>query len=329
MVAVAEARRSGGDWVTLNHGPNGRGRVADFQRARMLAAAIETVDEFGYAGMTIGRVTAVARVSRKTFYEVFADREDCFLAVFELGLSEAATVARVAFEAEPEWREGVRSALAHLLAFMQDRPALARLCVVGSLAAGERVLERRVDYLERFATFVDAGRLAPEATLDPPVVTAEAVVLGAAGVLYSRLLVHRGESLMDLLGPLMSLIVAPYLGAAVAAGEMARPAPVIPDEPAPAVREPAADDPLDGINLRLTYRTVRALMAVADEPGSSNNDVAENAGIIDPGQVSKLLHRLARAGLIENHGRGRDYGAANAWRLTRKGRLVEEASRLQ
>lgn len=327
-MSVTDTARPGAAWVRPSDGPLGPGPAADFRRVRMLVAATATVDEFGYAGMTIGRITAVARVSRASFYEVFEDREDCFLAVFELGLSEAASVAMAAFEDECEWREGVRSALAHLLTFMQDRPALARLCVVGSLAAGERVLERRVDYLERFAAFVDAGRSAPEATLDPPPVTAEAVVLGAAGVLYSRLLEHRGESLMDLLGPLMSLIVGPYLGGEVAASEMTRPLPSISGERPVKLGGRAPDDPMKAVGVRLTYRTVRALMAVADSPGASNNDVAEAAGVTDPGQVSKLLHRLARAGLIENRGRGKAYGAANAWRLTRKGRAVERASRL-
>jgi MarR family protein len=176
---------------------------------------------------------------------------------------------------------------------------------------------------------VDAGRAVPGATLDPPEVTAEVVVLGAAGVLYSRLLAHREEPLIDLLGSLMALIVGPYLGAAVAAGETSRPLPAIAADRPAAVREPETEDPMDGVNVRLTYRTVRVLMAIADSPGASNNDVAERAGIIDPGQVSKLLHRLARVGLIRNQGRGRAYGVANSWKLTRKGVAVEAASRLQ
>jgi AcrR family transcriptional regulator len=327
-MSVTETRRPGADWITPEHGSQSRTRVADYQRARMLTAVIETVDEVGYAGLTVGRVVANARVSRKTFYEMFDDREDAFLAVFEQGLNDAATIAREAFEGERQWRDGVRSALAHLLAFMQQHPELARLCVVGSLGAGERVLERRVEYLEKFAEVVDAGRFAPNATLDLPPVTGEAVVLGVAGVLYSRLLEHRGESLMDLLGSLISTIVGPYLGSSVAAEEMLRPLPVIEGEPPTTVDEPLTEDPLEGINVRLTYRTVRVLMAIADSPGASNADVAVAADIADPGQVSRLLHRLAGVGLIENHGRGRDYGAANAWRLSRKGRAVQTASRL-
>ena len=71
----------------LRSGPNGlpRGQVSEIQRSRMLAAAVDAVEEVGYARMTVAQVIARARVSRKTFYDVFEDREDCFLAVFDAG----------------------------------------------------------------------------------------------------------------------------------------------------------------------------------------------------------------------------------------------------
>ena len=122
-------------------GPNGlpRGQVTEIQRSRMLAAAVDAVEEVGYARMTVAQVIGRARVSRKTFYDVFADREDCFLAAFEQALSEARLLAQEAYERESNWREGVRGALARLLMLMDEEPGLARLCVVEALAAGERV----------------------------------------------------------------------------------------------------------------------------------------------------------------------------------------------
>lgn len=66
----------------LRSRPSGlpRGRVTEIQRSRMLAAALEAVEEVGYGRMTVAQVISRAKVSRKTFYDVFADREDCFLA---------------------------------------------------------------------------------------------------------------------------------------------------------------------------------------------------------------------------------------------------------
>src|SRR5436309_11922108 len=94
----------------LRPGPNGlpRGHVTEIQRARMLAAAVETVQEVGYARMTVAQVIARARVSRKTFYDVFADREDCFLAAFGQALDHAREEVTVAYDGEAAWRDAVR-----------------------------------------------------------------------------------------------------------------------------------------------------------------------------------------------------------------------------
>ena len=74
--------------------------------------------------------------------------------------------------------------------------------------------------------------------------------------------------------------------------------------------------------MRLTYRTARVLEGVAERPGASNREVAERAGIHDPGQVSKLLARLERLGLLANTGEGHAKGEPNAWSLTPKGTRV-------
>jgi hypothetical protein len=62
-------------------------------------------------------------------------------------------------------------------------------------------------------------------------------------------------------------------------------------------------------------------------PGASNAEVSARVGIVDQGQISKLLARLARLGLIENQGAGQRYGAANAWHLTDSGKEFEAAIR--
>ena len=79
--------------------------------------------------------------------------------------------------------------------------------------------------------------------------------------------------------------------------------------------------------MRLTYRTVRVLAAIAAEPGLSNSQISQRAGVTDQGQISKLLSRLARLQLIESAGHGGRKGASNAWRLTHRGEAVERAIR--
>src|SRR5262249_22140037 len=141
----------------LRPGPSGlpRGQVTEIQRSRMLSAAVDAVEDVGYARMTVAEVIGRARVSRKTFYDVFSDREDCFLAAFEQAIEQSRAVAIEAYIGADSWREGIRSALAHLLAFMDDEPGLTRLCVVEALGAGERVLERRAQLFEELARAID------------------------------------------------------------------------------------------------------------------------------------------------------------------------------
>ena len=74
--------------------------------------------------------------------------------------------------------------------------------------------------------------------------------------------------------------------------------------------------------MRLTYRTVRVLMAVAEHPGASNRAIGMTAGIPDQGQASKLLARLRRLGLIQNKGGDPARGEPNAWTLTTTGHDV-------
>jgi AcrR family transcriptional regulator len=292
----------------------------------MLAAAVEAVGEVGYARMTVAQVISRARVSRKTFYDVFTDREDCFLAAFEQALGQASSIAREAYQSESTWRDGIRAALARLLMFMDEEPGLAKLCIVEALGAGERVLDRRAKVLDELAMVIDRGREATNATREPPEVTAEGVVGAIFAVLHTRVLEQGAEPLTELLNSLMSMIVLPYLGARAAGRELSRPSLEIPVDTRP--QSPARHkDPLEGLNMRLTYRTVRVLMVIAEHPGASNREIAEGSGIVDQGQISKLLNRLARLKLVENLGEGQEKGAANAWHLTARGAQVERATR--
>jgi AcrR family transcriptional regulator len=292
----------------------------------MVAATIATVGELGYAGMTVTEITRRAGVSRKTFYEIFSDREDCFLVAFEQTLTDAMRSASGAYVDQRDWRTGIRAALQRLLVLMEEQPALARLLVVEALHGGDRLLERRVQALDGFAQMIDQGRQAMNGRSEPPEITAEGIVGGVLALLHRRLLSGAEEPLLDLLGPLMYVIVLPYLGARDARRELQRATPRS-SRPRPAKQPPGDADPLGGLNTRLTYRTVLVLGAVEECPGASNREVGERSGVVDQGQISKLLSRLARLGLIENHGLGQPQGAANAWELTRRGAEVLRSTR--
>lgn len=82
---------------------------------------------------------------------------------------------------------------------------------------------------------------------------------------------------------------------------------------------PLVRDPLQGIEMRLTYRTMRVLIAIAAHPGSNNREVGELSETRDEGQISRLLARLEEHTLIENCGEGKAHGGCNAWELTERG----------
>jgi len=302
-----------------------RRQVSDLQRARLIAAIIQSVEDDGYPSLTVGKVIARARVSRKTFYDLFANREDGFLAAFDQTTARLRLLATQAYAGQSDWRSGIRAALRELLMFMDEEPGLACLCLVEALGGGERVLEHRATLLSEAAQAIDTGR-AVAAKHDPPPLTGEAVVGGALAILHNRFAREDEAPATELLGALMSTIVLPYLGARAARAELE--AVVKQPRREPTATDPVAEgDPLQGLNIRVTYRTVRTLMTIGQHPGASNREVGQGAGITDQGQISKLLNRLARLQLIENSGEGQAKGGANAWHLTERGAYFEKIVR--
>jgi AcrR family transcriptional regulator len=299
-------------------------QIVEIQRLRLLAAAVVAVDELGYADTTVADIASRARVSRRTFYELFENREECLAAVLEdmVALVEGVIVA--AGLDGLAWRERVRGGLWAILSFLDREPALARVCVVQTSRGGMEVFERREEIVAGLAAVVDEGRFEGARAGGCTPLTAEGVVGAALAIVYARLLRGDCEPLTGLLGELMGMIVLPYMGVAAARREQARSAPAgsvgaLDGQAAPGR---AVGDPLEGVSMRLTYRTARVLEGVAEVPGGSNREVAERAGIVDPGQVSKLLARLERLGLLANAGEGHAKGEPNAWSLTPKGRRV-------
>jgi AcrR family transcriptional regulator/DNA-binding MarR family transcriptional regulator len=317
-----------------------RAHVVEIQRSRLLAAAAGVVDDLGYSHTTVSHITARAGVSRRTFYDLFDNREDCLLAVFEdvVALIRGEVLAATGAEGL-DWRERVRAGLWTILSFLDREPALARVCVVQALRGGARALERREQALAGLARALDEGRLEHTRNRECPPLTAEGLVGAVFGIVYGRLLRGEREPLTSLFGDLMAMIVLPYLGPAAAHGERRGTRTLSPGprtlSPGPQGTGHPADSSMSAnalladLPMRLTYRTARVLEVLAEHSGASNRALADHAGITDQGQISKLLARLRRLGLIENTaGEGHAKGEANAWTLTPTGQRVTHAIHL-
>ena len=188
------------------------------QRLRIIRAVARLATERDLAALTTKDITATARVSTKTFYDLFEDRTDCVLDAVEHARSEARDRARVAYETPSRWGERLRAGLGALLTFFDEEPELAYLCVAAPPAAGPAALERHQEVLQMLARLVDHGRYLSRRQAPP--FTAEGVVGGVLGVVHTRLLEPEREPLIDLLDPLMSMIVLPYRGLAAARKEL-------------------------------------------------------------------------------------------------------------
>jgi AcrR family transcriptional regulator len=327
-------------WLAPARNGVGPERLGEIQRARILAAMVEECVDRGAGNVTVAHVVSRAGVSRRTFYEIFSDREECFLAAFDDGIARASRYVMKAYDPDARWVERVRTALIGLLCFLDAERGIGQLLIVGSLGAGHRALERRRRGIAQIISLIDEGRTLTgtgkesKTAGELPPLTAEGIAGGVLSVLHSRLLhcppppmmrgprsrIREDDSLLDLTGQLMSMIVLPYLGPVAARRELTRTVP----RP-PRAHLTVAPDPLRELGMRLTYRTVRVLLAVAAHPGGSNRQVADSSGISDQGQISKLLTRLHGLDLIENTGARSIRGAPNAWILTNKGWEVQNA----
>jgi AcrR family transcriptional regulator len=205
-----------GGWET------GREGVQANQRARMLDAMTRCVASKGYARVSVADVVQNAGVSRRTFYEQFRDKEDCFLVAYDTG-SDAVIQALLAAVAElqaPDWRSTLRTALQTYTTVLAADPEFAHAFLIDVLGAGPQAVERRKNVNERF---VEQYRLlaavaAREEGAEPvPDLFLRALVGGLSELVELHILAHGAETLTDLTDDLVALVNALFAGAAGAA----------------------------------------------------------------------------------------------------------------
>ena len=197
-----------------------RDLVRAIQRERLLAAMVEVATENGYAALTVQNVLTRAGISRPTFYELFEDKEACFLAAFDASAARLGDHVKAAVaEAGPDWRERLRDGIAALLRFIVDEPNEARAVIVEARASCPAGLRRRDELLDCFAAGIDD--LVREGLDEPPsAIAAAGVVGGIESVLYARLQKGEVEDLGALLPSLMYFAVLAYAGREAAVAEL-------------------------------------------------------------------------------------------------------------
>jgi AcrR family transcriptional regulator len=197
--------------------------VRAIQRERLIVAMLNAAAELGYRETNVQDVIDRAGVSRPTFYEHFANKEDCFLAAFDTSaLRLRKRVNAAADKGGDVWRDRLRFMLGELLRFAATEPDTARTLIVEARAGSSDAVMRRVELLDFFAHCIDdrAHELLPYAP-NSSEITATGIVGGIESLLYARLCKGEFEELESLLPNLMYFVVLPYEGHEAAGEELA------------------------------------------------------------------------------------------------------------
>jgi AcrR family transcriptional regulator len=189
------------------------------QRERLIAGLAEAVAENGYAGTTIAHITRHAAVSRRTFYEHFNSKDECFIAAYDMVMTELNQRVGEAFEQEKKWPQAVRAGLAAMLEFLVNEPHLARLSMVEALVAGPVVVDRYDAAIQSLVPYFEAGRkgLPDDVLAGLSSTTEEALVGGIVSLISRRIFADRAAELEALLPDLVEFALTPYLGSVEAA----------------------------------------------------------------------------------------------------------------
>jgi len=193
----------------LPRGTHGLDRdvVEASQRTRLLEAVGRAVAERGYAAATIDDVVRRAGVSKKTFYDHFADKQDCFLAAYEAASAELLErVSEAHASVEDDWLERTRAGIRAYLRWLAGDPALARVYLIEVAAAGPEALERREHLRDRYAALTRGG------PRELPAEIHHAVVAAVDDVVVRHIRAHGAERLPEL-EPVLLYLQTALLGA--------------------------------------------------------------------------------------------------------------------
>ena len=212
--------RDGGGQLPRGRHRLTRGAVVEHQRQRLIRAVPAAVTAKGYGALTVEDISARAGVSRRTFYENFRDKEDCFMTSFRQHGEELMAVVAGAASAGSDWQERARFALGALLQYLAQRPDFAHMAVIEVMAAGPAALAERDQAISSLASLIGDEALAV-APNPAPRLFLRTVAGAILQLVYSWVLAGRTAELEQLLPTSIYMtLVALYgpTGAATRAG---------------------------------------------------------------------------------------------------------------
>ena len=185
--------------------------VRDSQRRRLIEAMLDQVAELGYPATTVGDVVSAARCSRNAFYELFEDKEACYIAAADETGVEMLDALISAAQQEDSWLDALRSGTRSYLRWWMDHPRYAAAYLIDLPTAGRRALEQRdrvyADFAAMFAGL--AARARAEQRLIPPLppLAPRLLVMAITELIAQEVREGRVDALMELEDELVRFIV--------------------------------------------------------------------------------------------------------------------------
>jgi len=189
--------------------------IVENQRARLISAMIETVAELGYGPATIAKVIKAAKISRRTFYEFFTNKEDCYQAAYEASL-EYVRDRVLAATAEEEWPSLVRTGLEALLESLAAHPNLASFFLVSPASVDDATASRHHLAMRELVVALVSKAPAKGSTGAASETRIEALAGGLSRLTGMKVAAGKSDELPALLPDLVELFLRPYVGSAEA-----------------------------------------------------------------------------------------------------------------
>ena len=206
----------GGDEPFLGKLPPGphrlpRDLVRDNQRRRLLHAALDVFAERGVAAATVKELVRRAGVSRATFYECFADGDDCMAALHEEVLAWLSEQVGKAVAEQDDWAAKVRTGVARTVELLADDPRLVTVCADEAPAVRvPRIRARHELLVEQICAGLRAGRTGSRHGEELPEILEPALVSGAIYVISRSLADGAEADVAGLAAELADVLLLPY-----------------------------------------------------------------------------------------------------------------------
>lgn len=188
-----------------------RGAVVEHQRHRLIRAVPSAVRGKGFAAATVEDICVQAGVSRRTFYENFRDKHDCFVTSYRHHSQEVMAMVTAAASAADGYEERARLGLLTLLRFLAEQPDLAYMAVVEVMAAGPEAVAERDNAVAALTALIGEPVLA-EAPHPLPDMLLRTVSGAILQLIYSRVLAGRAAELEALLPMIMYMVLVASQG---------------------------------------------------------------------------------------------------------------------